>query len=187
MTAVRSRAGYDAFARTLHWLVFALVTAQFVVALAMPDIGRGTVPGVLINLHLSLGITILAAITIRWAWRLGHPVPLATDDLPAWERIVARGLHVTLYALLAVNPLLGWANASARDWNVTVFGIVALPRLVARQDRYGRLAGDLHVYLAWTLLALIGLHVAAALYHHLVRRDQVLQRMLGDRPRGPSV
>jgi cytochrome b561 len=168
---------YGAVAKWLHWVVFALVAAQFVVAIAMPDIGRGTVPGTLINLHMSLGFSILAVIAVRWLWRIGHPVPLASPDAPAWEQTIARVTHALLYALLVVNPFLGWANASARDWDITMFG-ATLPHLVAAQSRIGRLSGDVHAYLSWTLLALIGLHAAAALYHHFIRRDQVLQRML---------
>ena len=170
--------GYSGVAKTLHWFVFALVLAQYVVAIAMPGIGRGTVPGTLINLHMSIGVVILAVVVLRWLWRIGHPVPLATQDLPGWKQPVARIVHGLLYALLAVNPILGWMNASARDWTITVFGLFRLPHLVAPRSTLGREAGDLHTFLAWTLLALIGLHVAAALYHYFVRNDGVLQRML---------
>jgi cytochrome b561 len=169
--------GYGSVAKTLHWLVFALVLAQYVVALSMPDIGRGTVPGTLINLHMSIGATILAVIVVRWLWRIVHPVPLSTTG-PRWERGVARITHAILYLLLAVNPILGWMNASARDWNITIYGIVELPHLVPPRARIGMVAGDVHTFLAWTLLVLIGLHVAAALYHYFLRSDRVLQRML---------
>jgi cytochrome b561 len=176
-TPSRASAGYDPTAKVLHWLVFALVAAQFIVAIAMPDIGRGTKPDTLINLHMSLGFTILVVIAARWLWRLGHPVPLATGEVPDWEQTVARVTHVVLYALLVIDPFLGWANASARNWDIVMFG-GALPHLVAPQSRVGRLAGDVHVYLAWMLLAVVALHAAAALYHYFVRRDGVLQRML---------
>jgi cytochrome b561 len=169
--------GYGATAKVLHWLVFALVAAQFIVAILMPDIGRGTKPGTLINLHMSLGFTILAVIAVRWVWRLVNPVPLVTSDIPEWEQKVAGVTHVLMYALLIANPFLGWANASARNWDIVMFG-KALPHLVAAQSRIGRLSGGVHTYLAWALLTLIGLHAAAALYHYFVRHDGVLQRML---------
>jgi cytochrome b561 len=171
-------AGYDAVAKTLHWLVFALLHPQYVVALAMPGIGRGTVPGRLIDLHMSLGAAILAVVVLRWLWRLRHAVPLATGDMPEWERPVAGLTHGLLYVLLVVNPILGWMNASARDWTITVFGVLRLPHLVAARSPIGREAGDVHTFLAWTLAALVSLHVAAALYHHFGRHDRVLQRML---------
>ena len=177
VTSPAPAVGYGRTAKALHWLVFALVAVQFVVAIAMPNIGRGTKPGTLINLHMSLGFTILAVILVRWLWRIGHPVPLVTTDVPEGEAKVAGMTHKLLYALLVVNPFLGWANASARDWDIVMFG-QSMPHLVAAQSRIGRLAGDVHVYLGWSLLMLIGLHVAAALYHHFGRHDRVLQRML---------
>lgn len=168
---------YGGVAKTLHWLVFALVLAQYVVAISMPDIGRNTVPGTLIDLHMSIGATILLVVVLRWLWRLARPVPLSTAGA-RWERRVARATHGLLYVLLAVNPILGWANASARDWTIAIFGAFTLPHLVAPRARIGMVAGDVHTFLAWTLLVLIGLHVAAALYHYLLRRDGVLQTML---------
>ncbi|HJU22235.1 MAG TPA: cytochrome b [Casimicrobiaceae bacterium] len=169
---------YGALAKTLHWLVFALVFAQYIVAILMPDIGRNTRPDTLINLHMSLGATILIVVVIRWLWRTDHPVMIATTDMPRWEQRFARATHVTLYALLVITPILGWMNASARDFSIDVFGVIALPHLVAPHARIGMMAGDVHTFLAWALLVPIGLHVAAALYHYFVRRDGVLQRML---------
>jgi len=170
--------GYSGVAKSLHWLMFVLVLAQYVVAIAMPDIGRGTVPGALINLHMSLGASIFVLVVVRWVWRISHPVPLVTGDLPRWEQPLARVTHSLLYVLLTVNPILGWMNASARDWTITIFGLVTLPHLVTARSRVGMTAGDVHSFLAWTLLVLIGLHVAAALYHYFFRQDVVLQRML---------
>ena len=170
--------GYGPVAKTLHWLVVVLLIAQCVFAFTMPDIGRNTVPGTLINLHRSFGLTILAVVVVRWLWRIGHPIPLATRDMPAWEQPLARIVHGALYVLLVVSPILGWMNASARDWTITVFGLFQLPHLVAARSSLGRQAGDIHTFLAWTLLVLVGLHVLAALYHYFVRHDGVLQRML---------
>ena len=170
--------GYGPVAKTLHWLVVALLIAQYVFAFTMPDIGRNTVPGALINLHMSFGLTILAVVVVRWLWRIGHPIPLATRDMPSWEQPLARIVHGALYVLLVVSPILGWMNASARDWTITVFGLFQLPHLVAARSALGRQAGDVHTLLGWTLLMLVGLHVLAALYHYFVRNDGVLQRML---------
>jgi cytochrome b561 len=170
--------GYGGVAKALHWLVFALVLAQYIVAITMPDIGRNTVPGTLINLHMSIGVTILLVIVVRWLWRVDHRVPLATADMAAWEQRFARVTHALLYLLLVIDPILGWANASARDFTITVFGIVALPHIVPAKSAIGMQAGDVHTWLGWALLVLIGLHVAAALYHNFVRHDRVLQRML---------
>lgn len=168
--------GYDPLAKVLHWLVFALVFAQFVVAFAMPPPRRGVPPAALNSLHVSIGMTILAVIVVRWLWRLRHPVAPAAGAF-AWEQAAARVTHVLLYAIIVVVPFLGWANASARNWPIKLYGL-PLPQLVAVQSSIGRLAGRFHVLLAWALLALIALHVAVAVYHAIVRRDGMLQRML---------
>ncbi len=169
---------YDPVAKSLHWLVFALVLVQFVIAWTMPEIRRGVVPERLINLHLSFGVLIMAVVLIRLVWRRLHPVAPANEGIPPWQERLAIAAHWLLYALLLVLPVLGWAAASARDWTVRVFDLVTLPRLVPSEARIGFIAGDVHVVLSWVLLGLIGLHVAAGLYHYFVRRDRVLQRML---------
>ena len=170
--------GYGGVAKALHWLVFALLLAQYIVAITMPNIGRGTVPGTLINLHMSIGVTILLVIVVRWLWRVDHRVPLATAEMAAWEQRFARVTHALIYLFLVIDPILGWANASARDFTIAVFGIVSLPHIVPAKSAIGMQAGGVHTWLGWALLVLIGLHVAAALFHYFVRRDHVLQRML---------
>ncbi|HSQ79739.1 MAG TPA: cytochrome b [Casimicrobiaceae bacterium] len=175
---MRDGNGYDATAKWLHWLVFVIVLAQFAVSIAMPPMRRGTVPGTLINLHFSLGMLILVVVALRWLRRLRRPVALSMPESPQWERLSAGVTHALLYALLLVGPVLGWAAASARDFPVTPFKLFSLPYLVPAGTRAGFAAGDVHAFLMWTLLALIGLHSAAALYHHYLRRDGVLRRML---------
>jgi cytochrome b561/uncharacterized protein YbjT (DUF2867 family) len=169
---------YSSIAKSLHWLVFALVLVQFVIGWTMPSIRRGVIPGRLINLHLSFGVLIMAVALIRVLWRRAYPVATAAENIPRWEQALARATHLLMYALLLLLPILGWAAASARDWTVRVFDLVTLPHLIAAGTKIGFIAGDAHVVLSYVLLGLIGLHVAAALYHYFVRRDRVLQRML---------
>jgi cytochrome b561 len=170
--------GYGPTAKSLHWLIMLLVLAQFFVAILMPDIGPKTVPGILINLHLSLGVVILALTAVRFVYRQLHPVPLDMPDSPAWQRSTARATHLAFYLILLTAPFLGWASASAHGLPINVFGIVPLPDIAAPRAGWALTAGDVHGYMMWTLLALIALHAAAALYHGLLRHDGVLQRML---------
>jgi cytochrome b561 len=172
--------GYGTVAKSLHWLVLALLIAQFAIAWTMPHIGRGTQPEGLIDLHLSFGALILLVVVIRLGWRLAHPVPLP-DDVPPWQRRAAQAIHGLLYAILIALPMMGWANANARGWDVGVFGTVPLPRIIATGSKPGMALGDIHSTVAIALLVVIGLHVLAALYHHFMRRDRVLLRMLPER------
>lgn len=167
---------YDPFARLLHWLIVLLVVAQYVVAWTMPGIHRGTQPTGLITWHLELGTAIVAVMVVRVVWRIVRREPDVAEGSP-FTRQMASLTHGLLYALLIVQPLMGWANASSRGWSLTLFGAVPLPALAPTGSRFGHALGDLHGVLAWAMLGLIGLHIAAALFHHFVLRDGVLRRM----------
>ena len=173
-----NRRDYSATAKALHWLIVVLVLSQFVVAALMPDIGPRTQSGTLVNLHLSLGVLIVAVTAVRLVNRLLDPVPLDERDAPAWESSAARATHLAFYFMLLAGPLLGWASASAHRLPVTLFGLVRLPALAPPRARWALTAGDIHSAAMWILLGLVAFHAAAALYHHFIRRDAVLRRML---------
>ena len=166
---------YDAVARLLHWLVVALVGAQFVLGWTMPDVHRDTQPAGLIAAHLIVGTALLAAMALRIIWRATHRPP--AGELSGPLRVLSSLTHGALYALLVAVPVLGWINASSRAWPLTLLGVVPLPALSPAGSSFGHAMGDIHGVLAWALLALIGLHVAAALLHRFVFRDRTLQRM----------
>jgi len=172
---------YGARAKAFHWTIVVLVAVQFVIAFTMPDIRPGTTPGTLIHLHLSFGVLILSIVLLRLLWRIARPVPLTMQHLPTWQAVLARWNHRLFYVVLIVSPILGWASASARDWDVSPFGLVKLPALVPAKSRIGHWAGDVHTLLSWFLLAMIAVHVGAALYHHFIVRDSALRRMLPER------
>jgi cytochrome b561 len=172
---------YGATAKALHWLIVAMLIVQFTLAWTMPDIHRGTQPETLIDLHLSFGASVLGVAIIRLLWRVRSPVALISEGVPAWQLRAAQITHVLLYVLLLVIPVLGWANASSRGWTVSLFGLVTLPSIMAKGSPLGHELGDVHTLCAYALLALVGLHVLAALYHHFRLRDPVLRRMLPGR------
>jgi cytochrome b561 len=176
---VNRKPAYTGIAILLHWLVVALLVAQFTVAWTMPHIGRDTPETTLISLHFSLGVLILFVAVIRLLWRATRTEPEPAAGVPPWQVRSARTIHWLLYALLVVLPILGWINASWRGYSVTLFGVFELPELVATHAEGWRWTGDVHAVLSnYLLLALVGLHVLAALYHQFIRRDGVLQRML---------
>lgn len=179
MAKAENGAGYTGTAKALHWVIVALLISQFVVAWTMPEIKRDTKPDTLINLHLSIGVLILFLAVVRLGWRATHAEPPPEDGLPPWQLQSARIVHWLLYLSLFVVPALGWINASWRGFPVIVFGLFELPKLIATRAPGFRWTGDVHGLLAnYLMLALVGLHVAAALYHYFIRRDGVLQRML---------
>ena len=169
---------YDPVAKTLHWLIAALLAAQYMIAYFMPHIGRNTPNEGLVNLHLSFGALILLLVIVRLAWRLTHTVPPPAGNAGPWHRVLATITHWLLYLALIAMPLMGWANANFRGFTVSLFNVVPLPALAEKGNAVGRAMGDIHTYVGWYFLVVIGLHVAAAAYHRLVLRDRVLGRML---------
>jgi cytochrome b561 len=169
---------YDTVGLTFHWAIVGIVACQFITAALLPDIRVDTPLDTTINLHFNLGLAILVIMALRLAHRRRHPVGVAPGDVPSWERALAIWMHRLFYAILLVGPFLGWAAASAHSVPVRVLGVLALPELASRKAAWALRAGDIHGWLMWILLGLIGLHAAAALYHHFVRHDDVLRRML---------
>jgi len=169
---------YSRAARHLHWLIAALLAIQYVTAALMPHIGRNTPMSTTINLHFSFGVVIVLVMAVRFVQRLRQPVPIDATYSPGWERGLARGVHLAFYVLVLIVPFLGWASASAHNLPVSLFGVIPLPDLAAPKARWALKSGDVHTYAMWTMLALIAFHAAAALFHHFVRRDRLLQRML---------
>jgi len=169
---------YDAAGKAFHWTVVALLACQFVTALLLPQIELDTPLDTMINLHFNFGLAILVVMAVRLIHRRMRPVSVAPGAAPAWERMLALATHRLFYAILLIGPFLGWIAASAHSVSVRLLGVVALPALAPRKAEWGFIAGDIHGYAMWALLALIGMHGSAALHHHYVLRDGVLRRML---------
>lgn len=171
-------AAYDGVQKSFHWLIVALVATQFVIAWTMPDIPRGQPATGLVDLHLSIGVTILIVMVLRLAWRLAHSVPRPPRDIPPWQQAAAKLTHYALYVLLLIMPFAGWAWASAKGWDVTLYGLVKLPALIANGSELGPLAAQTHATVAIVILVVAGFHALAALRHYFLLKDRVLQRML---------
>jgi cytochrome b561 len=170
------RTRYDAISRILHWLTLLLLSAQFALGWLMPDADSVKTPQGLAAWHVGVGTLLLAVVIVRLMWAAIRRSP-ADVQQSAVLRFAAKTLHRLLYALLLAVPLLGWLNASGRDWAVRLAGVAPLPRL-ATPDSLGATIGDWHSTSAIVLLALIGLHVVAAITHQIGFKDQTIRRML---------
>ena len=170
-------------ARLLHWLMALMI-------IAMLFIGAGMVASVsarhewLINLHKPLGIAILLLVIVRLAVRFSTKQPPLPADLPGWQALAAKASHVLLYALMLVLPLLGWAMISAAGDPVILGSSLQLPSIVSANAQVFALLRNAHGYLAYLMFLTVLLHLAAALFHGWVRRDEVLDSMLRGRERG---
>jgi cytochrome b561 len=162
--------------RLLHWLMAACI-------LAMLFIGVGMVSTVMpkyltfVSIHKPLGIAILTLALIRLALRLRYGAPPLPADLPEPMKLAAQVSHYAFYALMISMPLIGWGMMSAAAYPVVLFEGWHLPAILPQSDSLHTLLWDAHFYLAFAFFALILLHVAAALFHALVRRDGVFETM----------
>ena len=167
---------YDGVARAFHWTIVALLVVQYFTEWAPKSLGGGS--DTLTNWHLAVGPTILLLMLLRLLWRLTHRPPPPPADLPVALRLLSRATHYAFYAILIVLPLLGWTAASGFGAPAYLLGFIPLPALISKNKPLADIVGDVHGTLALALLAVIALHVAGALYHGLVKRDGVVQRML---------
>lgn len=167
---------YSRVAIAFHWTIAALVIFNIAVGL-----GHDPIPALraLMQAHKAVGLTVLALTALRVAWRLAHRPPPLPADTPGWERGAAHATHWTLYLLLVALPLSGWVMVSGPEGRrpLSWFGAFDVPYLPATSPA-AEGAAKAHGLLGWVMLALVLLHVAAALRHHLVLRDRVLARML---------
>jgi cytochrome b561 len=162
--------------RVLHWLMAACI-------LTMLFIGVGMVSTVkpahlwLISIHKPLGIAILILALLRIIVRLVSGTPSLPPDLPAPLKLAAAASHYALYALMIAMPLIGWGMLSAGGYPVVLFGGVRLPAILPQSDMLHATLWFAHQSLALLFFAIILLHVAAALFHALIRRDGVFESM----------
>lgn len=177
-TSPAASEGYSALAKIFHWAIAVAVIVMIPAGVIMMRIGPGEAQNMLYNLHRSLGAAVLLLMALRLAWRLVHGAPAPLPTLNAFERAASAVVHRLLYALLLVQPVIGWAATSAFGAPIVVFGLFRLPDFVAKNEALSKQLFALHNVIGLTLAALIALHVAAALYHHFIRRDGVLRRML---------
>lgn len=172
---------YGTPAKVFHWLVVALLAVQYPIGWLMPDLHRGMQPGAPMTFHISFGLTILIVIALRLIWRLTHPVA-PESTLPAWQRLSSGVVHWMLYVAVLATTLTGWLFASFRGWSVSFFYLFPMPMLASDNAAAGRTIDGLHQAAELLLLALIVIHVGAALVHIFVYRDRIMERMLPGEP-----
>ena len=177
---------YSTVAIILHWMIALGILAQIVMGLAMTHL---SIPiGLkfqLYQLHKSIGITVLLAVFLRLAWRLANRPPALPTAMPPLERLAAEATHWLLYALMFAIPLTGWAEVTVSPYHIptVLFRLVPWPNFPGLAGFAGNKLADsiatfVHTRLAFLIIALLGLHAAAALRHHFLLRDGILRRML---------
>jgi cytochrome b561 len=188
--AKNSSERYGSVAMAFHWTIAIMILANIALGFYFNEIFTDRhAPGHsdLIQIHKSIGLTVLILSVGRLVWRLMNPQPPFPSGMSLWWRIVARSTHYLLYVLMIGVPLLGWALTSASRSRIPTYylGFITWPNIGVIADLPRDQKGDVghffsltHKTAAYMLLALVVGHLAAALYHHYSRKDNVLRRML---------
>lgn len=165
----------------LHWLIALIFIGQFGLGFVMVGTESQRTAFELIQLHKSFGFLLLGLIILRIAWRLGNPAPALPRSVGQFERRTAPLAHLALYAFQIALPLSGWALVSVSTLEIPSlpFNLFIMPNLpLAESDAAESFWAAAHWYLAYAGMALVALHIAAALRHHFQLRDTVLTRMI---------
>ena len=168
---------FTLLSRLLHWTMAALVLAMLFIGIGMVSTVSPRYAG-LVSVHKSIGILILVLVAIRLVNRLLNPPPPLPADLPRVQVIAATASHWLLYCLMFALPLVGWAMLSAAGSPIVVFGGLHLPPILPHDVAVFALLRTAHTVLALLLFATFLAHLGAALFHALIRRDEVLPSMV---------
>lgn len=189
METVNTRSRYGTVAMTLHWLIAALILVNLYLGLIAFDQYPKGDPTLfkLVQIHKSIGLTVLTLSVLRVIWRLVNPVPPLPEGMNPLLRFIARATHFLLYVLIIAIPLSGWAMVSASRLGLptSYFGLFNWPNIgfianlpLDQKNPLRHTFGSTHEILAWSAIVLIVLHVVGALWHQFFRRDEVLKRMV---------
>ena len=176
---------YSGVAIALHWLLALVILGLFAVGVYMSDLPFSPLRLKLYNWHKWAGVCFLALSVLRLLWRLTHRPPALAQTvllgMPGWQVRAHHAVQHLMYLLFFAVPLIGWAYSSAAGFPIVLFGQLPLPDLLAPNKELAALIKPLHALSAFALLGLAFLHMAAALKHHWVDRDGLMDRMLPDR------
>ncbi len=171
--------GWDSVSRVFHWGLGLAIIGMLAYGWWMNHIPARPDRFFHRSIHADIGYIILLLMALRIIWRAFHPVPALPGDTPLWGRVLARINQASLYVLTLLVGFLGWAHSGAHKPDYSSwFGLFRVPQFTTENRANARDYENWHIYMAYVLVALVVLHVVAALYHHFIKRDRVLTRML---------
>ncbi len=172
---------YTTVAKWFHWITVGLIAVALPVGFVIQHI-KDADKMAFYAIHESAGLTILAVVLARLAWRLTHPPPPLAEDIPKPMRLAAQAVHHLLYLALILQPILGFAATNAFGFplqgETAYLGLVDQPKFMAVDEALGGVLSTAHTILGWSILGLLVLHVGGAVFHQAIRRDGTLLRMV---------
>ncbi len=172
------KADYTGTAIAFHWIAGALIVGNLAFGLYMVDLSLSPAKLKYYSWHKWAGVTIFLISAARLLWRLTHPAPALPASMPSWQRAAANASHHLLYLLFFAAPLTGWLFSSAAGFQTVYFGVLPIPDLLDKNKELADVLKIVHRFVNYSLAALVIVHVAAALKHHIADGDDVLARMI---------
>jgi cytochrome b561 len=164
----------------LHWIIAVLVFSLFFIGVWMVELGYydpwyHRAPW----WHKSLGVVVLGLLIFRWLWQFSHPKVVSLLTKGSWQEGLSCWVHSLMNILVVLIGVSGYFIVTAKGQHLSLFDWFSIPALLQELDNLEDWAGEVHYYLAYTLMGLVILHILAALKHHFIDKDAVLNRMLG--------
>ena len=173
--------GWGSVARWLHWILALAILGMIGFGWWMNHIPARPDRFFYRSIHADIGYMILLLTVLRLVWRAFNPTPALPADSRPWQKLAARISHGALYLAVIVVIMLGWAHSGAHTPDYSdFFGLFRVPQFTSPDRAAANAYEDRHILFAYVLLALIAVHVVAALWHHFIRRDRVVARMVTD-------
>jgi cytochrome b561 len=171
---------WGSVARAFHWIIGLTIPCMLAFGWWMNHIPERPDRFFYRNIHADVGYILLTLMVLRVIWRAINPTPALPGDTPRWQRIAAAISHGALYLVTFTVIGLGWAHSGARpqgDYG-SFFGLFHVPQFTSPDKAAADAFEDRHIFFAYVLLALIVIHLAAAIWHHFIKRDRVTARMV---------
>lgn len=169
---------YTGTAKILHWLMSLLLFSMLALGFYMSDLPLSPQKLQLYSWHKWAGVSAFLLLVIRLAWRLTHQPPAMSTQMPKIQKLAAHLGHGALYVLMFVIPLSGWLMSSAKGFQTVWFGVLPIPDLIEKNKELGAVLAEVHELLNITLIVILVVHIAAAVKHHFLDKDDTLRRML---------
>lgn len=169
---------YTQTAKSLHWLMAALLFGLLALGFYMHDLPLSPEKLQLYSWHKWAGVTAFLLVLARLAWRFTHRPPALPESMPKRLQFIAHAGHLALYALMIAIPLSGWLMSSAKGFQTVYFGLLPIPDLLTKDKALGECLAEVHKVINIALMLVVIGHLGAALKHHFIDKDDILTRML---------
>ena len=179
MSLKNTETSYGKMSIILHWLMSVMVIGMVAVGFIVDAMSRGETKDMIVGLHISTGFIVLMLALFRWYWMLSNKKLSPVEGVSKAETGMSHATKWLLMLAIVAMPLSGMLMIMSFGKGVNVYGLFEVPALVSENKYVGRLFVKLHGWGGYAISAVIGLHIAGAIYHHFIKKDDTLNRMLG--------